>query len=114
MMYKWLHRVASQTPHIRDMFRDWAVEVIKAFRDPNVALTSVNGEPGELKAREVPQMHMRIDNARHLAWLLRRRLNRPGFHVTIRNRCRCRQHSALQEYSPLHDRTPGSLETPCL
>src|SRR3569833_578465 len=35
LLYKWLHRVASQTPPVRDMFRDWAVETIKVFRDTN-------------------------------------------------------------------------------
>ncbi|EPE06577.1 fungal protein [Ophiostoma piceae UAMH 11346] len=32
MLYKWLHRVAHDTPEIRDMFRGWAVETIKMFR----------------------------------------------------------------------------------
>ena len=34
LLYKWLHRVAHDTPDIREMFRAWAVETIKLFRGP--------------------------------------------------------------------------------
>ncbi|CAK7205290.1 hypothetical protein SEUCBS139899_008059 [Sporothrix eucalyptigena] len=34
LLYKWLHRVAHDTPDIRDMFRGWAVDTIKLFRGP--------------------------------------------------------------------------------
>jgi len=32
--FKWLHKVGSQTPEIRDIFRTWAIETIKEFRAP--------------------------------------------------------------------------------
>ncbi|KAL1889755.1 hypothetical protein Sste5346_008743 [Sporothrix stenoceras] len=35
LLYKWLHRVAHDTPDIRDTFRVWAVDTIKVFRGPN-------------------------------------------------------------------------------
>ncbi|CAK7220153.1 hypothetical protein SCUCBS95973_004062 [Sporothrix curviconia] len=35
LLYKWLHRVAHDTPDIREMFRGWAVETIKLFRGPD-------------------------------------------------------------------------------
>ncbi|OAA66827.1 px domain containing protein [Niveomyces insectorum RCEF 264] len=37
LLFKWLHRVATETPDIRDMFRAWAVDTIKVFRGPPVS-----------------------------------------------------------------------------
>ncbi|ERT03418.1 hypothetical protein HMPREF1624_01733 [Sporothrix schenckii ATCC 58251] len=34
LLYKWLHRVAHDTPDIRETFRRWAIETIKMFRGP--------------------------------------------------------------------------------
>ncbi|KAK3942666.1 hypothetical protein QBC46DRAFT_379629 [Diplogelasinospora grovesii] len=34
LLYNWLHEVASKCPEIRDDFRQWAKETIKAFRQP--------------------------------------------------------------------------------
>ena len=42
LLYKWLHRVASQTPVLRDKFRDWAAEAIKTFQNPRSGVAVAN------------------------------------------------------------------------
>lgn len=39
LLYKWIHRVAHNTPDIRDTFRGWAVETIKVFQGPRTSQT---------------------------------------------------------------------------
>ncbi|CAK7566509.1 MAG: hypothetical protein SEPTF4163_004456 [Sporothrix epigloea] len=43
LLYKWLHRVAHDTPEIRELFRSWAVDTIKLFRGPQ----TVEGETAQ-------------------------------------------------------------------
>ncbi|CAK7229521.1 hypothetical protein SBRCBS47491_007275 [Sporothrix bragantina] len=43
LLYKWLHRVAHDTPDIREMFRGWAVETIKLFRGPDESQDKTTG-----------------------------------------------------------------------
>ena len=47
MLYKWLHRVAHDTPEIRDMFRGWAVETVKMFRARADAPTTMQDAKAE-------------------------------------------------------------------
>jgi hypothetical protein len=51
MMYKWLHRIASQTPEIRELCCDWAVEAIKVFRNTALDGTSSAKEKPREKGR---------------------------------------------------------------
>lgn len=44
LLYKWLHRVAKETPDIRETFRGWAVDAVRVFRNPDVAVNA--GEQG--------------------------------------------------------------------
>ncbi|CAK7273919.1 hypothetical protein SEPCBS119000_005905 [Sporothrix epigloea] len=37
LLYKWLYRVAHDTPEIRELFRTWAVDTIKLFRESETA-----------------------------------------------------------------------------
>ncbi|EFX06002.1 px domain containing protein [Grosmannia clavigera kw1407] len=47
LLYKWLHRVAKDTPDIRETFRDWAVSAVTVFRNPNVTVNASRQETSE-------------------------------------------------------------------
>lgn len=62
LLYKWLHRIASQTPEIRDTFRQWAVETVKVFRNP--ALEAGNNDlPGGEGSASDKSSHQRCSLA---------------------------------------------------
>ncbi|KAH6617719.1 PX-associated-domain-containing protein [Chaetomium sp. MPI-SDFR-AT-0129] len=51
MLYNWLHQVASQCPDIREEFRAWAKETIKAFRQSPTSETSNLGSSSQSESR---------------------------------------------------------------
>lgn len=58
LLYKWLHRVAHDTPDIRDTFRVWAVDTIKLFRGPDPT------SKGEVKATSSTSKNIDLSDSR--------------------------------------------------